>query len=72
MDPLSNLQTEMEEKKVVEKHRYLGHMRFVGELFLKELLRDEHVHDAIATLLGDEENPDEVRTLYCLPRDRGM
>lgn len=45
---------------MIEKHRYLGHMRFVGELFLKELLKDEHVHGAIDTLLGEEENPDEV------------
>lgn len=56
---------ERAEKKRMSKFRYLGHMRFIGELFLKELLKEEHVHDCIKELFGEEDNPDEEK-LDCL------
>lgn len=56
---------EREEKKRMAKFRYLGHMRFIGELFLKELLKEEHVHGCIKDLFGEEDNPDEEK-LACL------
>ncbi|GAB5033175.1 eukaryotic translation initiation factor 4 [Nannochloropsis oceanica] len=56
---------ERAEKKRMSKFRYLGHMRFIGELFLKELLKEEHVHDCIKELFGEEDNPDEEK-LACL------
>jgi len=56
---------ERAEKKRMAKFRYLGHMRFIGELFLKELLKEEHVHDCIKELFGEEDNPDEEK-LTCL------
>ena len=64
-DDVDMPQEEKEDKKRMAKFRYLGHMRFVGELFLKELLKEEHVHDCIIELFGDEDNPDEVSTVLC-------
>lgn len=54
------IQEDKAEKKRMSKFRYLGHMRFIGELFLKELLKEEHVHDCIKELFGEEDSPDEV------------
>lgn len=48
------------EKQLVTKHRYLGHMRFIGELCLQGLLRTQIVHECLHILI-DLNEPDEEK-----------
>lgn len=34
------LQEERQEKKTIAKHRYLGHLRFIGDLYIQKLLKE--------------------------------
>ncbi|CAM9691739.1 unnamed protein product [Scytosiphon promiscuus] len=58
---------EKAEKEFGFKKKYTGHMRFVGELYKVELLKERHVHVAIGDLFGnsDVDEPDEER-LECM------
>jgi len=47
------------------KRAYLGHMKFLGELFLKDLLKEKIVHEVIDILFSDGGEKDEER-LECL------
>ena len=48
-----------EEGKRRAKQRMLGNIRFIGELFKKDMLTERIMHECIRKLLGDIENPDE-------------
>ncbi|MCO5579506.1 hypothetical protein L7F22_033361 [Adiantum nelumboides] len=50
---------EREEKRVLAKRRMLGNIRFIGELFKKNMLTERIMHECIRKLLGDYENPEE-------------
>eukprot|EP00903_Cladosiphon_okamuranus_P012976 g12110.t1 len=56
---------EKEEKEFGLKKKYTGHMRFVGELYKVELLKERHVHAAIHDMFGNADEPDEER-LECM------
>ncbi|CAM9611619.1 unnamed protein product [Pylaiella littoralis] len=56
---------EKAEKEFGLKRKYTGHMRFVGELYKKELLKEKHVHAAIHDMFGNADEPDEER-LECM------
>ena len=47
------------------KRHYLGHMKFLGELYLKGLLKEKIVHEVISILFGEEGDDDEER-IECL------
>lgn len=50
-----------EEQELILKKTYIGHMRFIGELYLKDLLRARHIHGIIEQLLvaGKEQHDEE-------------
>ncbi|CAM9807431.1 unnamed protein product [Ectocarpus sp. 4 AP-2014] len=56
---------EKAEKEFGLKRKYTGHMRFVGELYKVELLKEKHVHAAIHDMFGNADEPDEER-LECM------
>eukprot|EP00752_Nemacystus_decipiens_P002138 g2038.t1 len=56
---------EKAEKEFLLKRKYTGHMRFVGELYKVELLKERHVHAAIRDMFGNADEPDEER-LECM------
>ena len=51
-----------EEKEILLKKRYTGHMRFIGELYLKELVSANIMHRCISELL----TATEEETLVCM------
>ncbi|CAM9283329.1 unnamed protein product [Ascophyllum nodosum] len=55
------------EREFVLKRKYTGHMRFVGELYKVELLKERHVLEAIHDMFGGSsgDEPDEER-LECM------
>jgi len=56
---------ETEEKVVLARKRYVGHMKFVGQLFRVGLLSVEVMHYCIQELFGDSDVPDEEK-LQCV------
>ena len=46
---------EKEEKKLIEKKRYLGHIEFIGELFNHDLIRDQVAFSVIQELITQGE-----------------
>jgi translation initiation factor 4G len=50
---------EREERMRVARRRMLGNIRFIGELFKKQMLSERIMHTCIQKLLSDPENPDE-------------
>jgi len=56
-DAKKALQEEDEKRRA--KQRMLGNIRFIGELFKKDMLTERIMHECIRKLLGDIENPDE-------------
>jgi translation initiation factor 4G len=50
---------------LVVRKRYLGHMKFVGQLFRVQLLSDKIMHICVKELFGDSEEPDEEK-IQCL------
>lgn len=51
-----------EEKEILLKKRYTGHMRFIGELYLKDLVTAKIMHQCVLELLAAIEE----ETLVCL------
>lgn len=49
----------------MEKEIYIGHMKFLGELFCVGLLSKDLTHYCVNKLFGDVENPDE-KNIECL------
>uniref|UniRef100_A0A7S2BR93 MI domain-containing protein n=1 Tax=Octactis speculum TaxID=3111310 RepID=A0A7S2BR93_9STRA len=56
---------EREEKVLLARKRYLGHMKFVGQLYRVELLSVKIMHYCIQELFGEGDNLDEEK-LQCL------
>ena len=56
---LMSVQEIKQEKQLVAKKRYLGHMVFVGQLFLVEIIRAKRMFFCFGVLL-DAQPPDEV------------
>lgn len=56
---------EVAEKELIIKRGILGHIRFVGELFKLRMIKSRIMHQCVANLFGDTENPDE-ESLECL------
>lgn len=56
---------ELAEKELIIKRGILGHIRFVGELFKLRMIKSRIMHQCVANLFGDTENPDE-ESLECL------
>jgi translation initiation factor 4G len=54
-----------EEKEIILKKRYTGHMRFIGELFIKDLVKATIMYTCIDELLG---NVDEEENLVCMAK----
>ena len=50
---------EREEKRVQAKRRMLGNIRFIGELYKKQMLTERIMHGCIRKLLGEFDNPEE-------------
>lgn len=50
---------EREDKRLKGKRRMLGNIRFIGELYKKNMLTERIMHECIRKLLGDYENPEE-------------
>ncbi|KAL3683609.1 hypothetical protein R1sor_001631 [Riccia sorocarpa] len=50
---------EREEKRVKARRRMLGNIRFIGELYKKNMLTERIMHECIKKLLGEYQNPDE-------------
>ncbi len=53
---------EKEEKEIILKKRYTGHMRFIGELYIKDLVTAKIMHNCMQELL----NAEEEETLVCM------
>lgn len=51
-----------EEKLLILKHRYTGHMRFVGEIYMKDMIKANKIHLCIDLLLSSKEE----EKLLCL------
>jgi translation initiation factor 4G len=49
---------EKEEKEIILKKSYTGHMRFIGEIFMKDMVKEKIMHSCIVELLAGKE---EVR-----------
>ena len=47
------------------KHRGLGLIRFIGELFKLQMLMERIMHECIKKLLGNVENPEEEIESLC-------
>ncbi|KAF1319728.1 Eukaryotic translation initiation factor, partial [Globisporangium splendens] len=58
---------ELAEKELIIKRGVLGHIRFVGELFKLRMIKSRIMHQCVANLFGDTENPDE-ESLECLTK----
>lgn len=56
---------DLAEKELIIKRGILGHIRFVGELFKLRMIKSRIMHQCVANLFGDTENPDE-ESLECL------
>lgn len=59
---------EEEEKLLILKKRYTGHMRFVGEIYMKDMLKANKMHYCINELLEstDENGKPDNEKLACL------
>eukprot|EP00606_Chrysophyceae_sp_TOSAG23-5_P001286 GSChrysophyteH2.ASY1.ANO1.888.1 assembled CDS len=49
-----------EEKEILLKKRYTGHMRFIGELYLKDMVTAKIMHGCVSELLGVTEEAELV------------
>uniref|UniRef100_K3WQU0 MI domain-containing protein n=1 Tax=Globisporangium ultimum (strain ATCC 200006 / CBS 805.95 / DAOM BR144) TaxID=431595 RepID=K3WQU0_GLOUD len=58
---------DLAEKELIIKRGVLGHIRFVGELFKLRMIKSRIMHQCVANLFGDTENPDE-ESLECLTK----
>lgn len=56
---------DLAEKELIIKRGVLGHIRFVGELFKLRMIKSRIMHQCVANLFGDTDNPDE-ESLECL------
>ena len=52
-------QLERDERMTIARRRMLGNIRFIGELFKKQMLTERIMHTCIMKLLGETKNPDE-------------
>ena len=52
-------QLERDERMTIARRRMLGNIRFIGELFKKQMLTERIMHMCIMKLLGETKNPDE-------------
>ena len=50
---------ELEDRMRMARRRMLGNIRFIGELFKKQMLTERIMHTCIMKLLGETKNPDE-------------
>ena len=48
-----------EYRQNMAKKRMLGNIKFIGELFKKQMLTEKIMHHCVTTLLSDVENPEE-------------
>jgi len=51
-----------EEKEIVAKKRYTGHMRFIGELYQKDMVNHKTMHNCLAELIQETDE----ETLVCM------
>ena len=63
---------EREERETAEKKKYIGHMRFVGELYRVDLLSDKIMHGCVQELFGADANDVDEIKLDCLTKLMGI